>query len=328
MIAVREGLEKTTFANQLTSIHTAARYGVTADPAAMAWLGSLADDVYAKIAATGIVAPRKTITAHAFFQRFDNVAENVHTRRNDQQALRAALRFIPEGKLLSDLSREDAENLRTNLVASCGRATWARHLKRIRCWLHIAVKEKLIDENPMVGIKCPVSDNPERKRFIDRETFERVLAVTVNPYWRLILALSRYGGLRIPSEALNLRWSDIDWKAQTIRIVAHKTRERRIPLFRELRPFLEAMPRGGSDHVIDRCRGAATNWRAQIIPLVAKAGIELWPKLFHNLRASRETELCEQFSVNVACEWIGNSAGVALTHYLTVRPDDFAKAVA
>lgn len=34
----------------------------------------------------------------------------------------------------------------------------------------------------------------------------------------MILALSRYGGLRTPSETLSLRWEDIDWEMNRMSI--------------------------------------------------------------------------------------------------------------
>src|SRR5262249_37413968 len=41
-----------------------------------------------------------------------------------------------------------------------------------------------------------------------------------------------------------------------------------------------------------------------------------------------ETELAAEWPLHVAAEWIGNSALVAVKHYLTVRDEDFARAAA
>src|SRR5262249_37837408 len=54
--------------------------------------------------------------------------------------------------------------------------------------------------------------------------------------------------------------------------------------------------------------------------------VESWPKLFQNLRASRETELAAAFPLHVVCRWIGNSALVAQKHYLQVTEADFERA--
>ena len=52
-----------------------------------------------------------------------------------------------------------------------------------------------------------------------------------------------------------------------------------------------------------------------------------WPKLFQNLRSTRETELAEDFPMHVVCQWIGNSQPIAAKHYLQVTDDHFSKAV-
>ncbi|MBA4016488.1 MAG: hypothetical protein C0483_04815 [Pirellula sp.] len=60
---------------------------------------------------------------------------------------------------------------------------------------------------------------------------------------------------------------------------------------------------------------------------MCRAGIEPWPKLFQNLRSTRETELMETYPAHVVCAWIGNSESVAQKHYLQITDEHFAKAV-
>ena len=60
--------------------------------------------------------------------------------------------------------------------------------------------------------------------------------------------------------------------------------------------------------------------------IIRKAGIEPWPKLFQNLRSTRETELAEQYPLHVVCAWIGNSQPVAAKHYLQVTEGHFRQA--
>jgi len=64
-----------------------------------------------------------------------------------------------------------------------------------------------------------------------------------------------------------------------------------------------------------------------MLRIIKRAGLESCPKLFHNLRGSRETELTAQFPRHVACQWIGNSQVIAATHYLQVTDNHFAEAV-
>jgi hypothetical protein len=61
----------------------------------------------------------------------------------------------------------------------------------------------------------------------------------------MLVALARFGGLRIPSEAFSLTWGDVDWERNRLTIPSPKTRShgkphRVIPLFPLLRPHLEA----------------------------------------------------------------------------------------
>jgi integrase len=66
-----------------------------------------------------------------------------------------------------------------------------------------------------------------------------------NPVWQVILGLSRYGGLRTPSETLSLRWDDIDWELNRMSIPEPKVEHhegrgiRSCPIFPELRPILD-----------------------------------------------------------------------------------------
>lgn len=57
-----------------------------------------------------------------------------------------------------------------------------------------------------------------------------------------------------------------------------------------------------------------------------RAGLSAWPRLFHNLRSSRQTELSESFPAHVVCAWLGNSEVIARDHYLQVTEEHFAKA--
>lgn len=57
-----------------------------------------------------------------------------------------------------------------------------------------------------------------------------------------------------------------------------------------------------------------------------KAQLKPWPKLFQNLRSSRETELTQKFPLHVVCAWMGNSQAVAAKHYLQVTDDHFKAA--
>src|SRR5262249_27074771 len=153
--------------------------------------------------------------------------------------------------------------------------------------------------------------------------------------WRLLLALARYGGLRTPSEPLALEWTDVNWERGRFRVVAPKTKhedggERWVPLFPELRPFFEeAFERAapGAVHVVSRWRDTQKNLRTGLLRILRRAGVKPWPRLYQNMRASRETELAEWFPISVVAEWLGNSPKTALAHYTQVTEEHFQKAL-
>lgn len=174
-----------------------------------------------------------------------------------------------------------------------------------------------------------------REFFISQSLAEEVLSAYPDDEWRLIFALARYGGLRCPSEQATITWSDIDWERGRI-VVRETKRNRHIearenPLFPELRPFLEICFRAEDRDpikVIGRVRCTKTNLRTQMGRILERASIKQWPKLFLNLRATRETELVRQgHPVHVVCSWLGNTPKVASKHYLQVTDADFQRAL-
>lgn len=107
---------------------------------------------------------------------------------------------------------------------------------------------------------------------------------------------------------------------------------REIPLYDELvTPLLDAlesMP-PGAEYVVWRYRDNATNLRTQLERIIDKAGLKRWPKLYQNMRSSRQTELLEAgHPLQSVCAWLGNSQQVALAHYAQVRDEHFEAAAA
>jgi hypothetical protein len=104
---------------------------------------------------------------------------------------------------------------------------------------------------------------------------------------------------------------------------------RMTPIFPELRPHLiEAWERAatGSVYVLPAIRSSGKNLRTGLLRILEKAGIKPWPKLFQNLRASRETELMRHHPAHLVHAWLGNSREVAEDHYLMATDEDFDRA--
>lgn len=69
-----------------------------------------------------------------------------------------------------------------------------------------------------------------------------------------------------------------------------------------------------------------TNIRTTFEKIVRRAGLKKWPRLFHNMRASCETDLAADHPFHAVCSWLGNTPAVAVRHYLQVLDRDFDKA--
>jgi integrase len=127
----------------------------------------------------------------------------------------------------------------------------------------------------------------------------------------------------------------VDWARDRFCVHAPKTEhhkdggERWVPIFPELRPHLEEayhLARDGALYVVNRYRDTNQNLRTQLARIIRRAGRTPWPKLFHNLRASRQTELVERYPIHVVCAWLGNTAAVAAEHYLQVTEAHYEQA--
>lgn len=189
--------------------------------------------------------------------------------------------------------------------------------------------------NPFEDLKAGPQTNVARQVFIDRATIAKVLEAAPDAEWRLLISLSRFGGLRVPSEALALTWQDVDWEHGRLTIRSRKTEHhegggvRVVPLFPEIRPCLQAVfdaASEGSTFVVTRYRDGA-NLNPHFRRIITRAGLRPWPRTWHNLRASRQTELASSYPLHTVCAWIGNTKAIAAGHYLQVTDADWTRAV-
>jgi len=277
------------------------------------------------------------------------------------QAVRNLKSFFGEGRTLESLTPGDAEDFRRWLATdarseSHGRrrtnsaglspATVGRRLKYARNLIGDAVKRRLIAANPFADLKTPASTNPDRLAYVPVADVERLIEATPDREWKLLLAMSRHLGVRVPSEPFSLTWNDIDWERGRIRLPSPKTAVhgktvRVVPILPEIRPHLEAVWEAaaeGATYVFAKLRErdstkaaeqgywANVNLRQHLIRLIARAGLKAWPRLWHNLRSSAQTDLANRFPAHVVCDWLGNTAIVAVNHYLQVTDAHFEAA--
>lgn len=322
---------------------------VTAD-----WLAGLDADFRNKLAQCGLcesVAKRvsRDLTLAAWIDEY--VAERSDVKANTLKTYhrgRAKLvDYFGARKRLRDVSVADARKWRISIKTrgnkrdknepGLSEETTRKMTSLAKQFFAEAMVRGLIESNPFDGLASTSQGNVKNQHFVASKTIEHLMEFCPCDDWRLILALTRYGGLRCPSELIPLRWSDVDLEAGQMTITASKTAHhstggiRVCPLFPELRRHLQrawdAMPDGPtSPFVINRYRSPEQNLGTTFAKILARGGVEPWPRLFQNLRASRETELMARYPAKDVASWLGNSVPTAMKHYAMVTDEAFRAA--
>ncbi len=318
------------------------------------WVADIGDDLVAKLSSVGLLPERLSARLGAFLEEYvarrradskGGTVTNLHTVRND------VVNFFGADTDLRNITERRADEFRTHYLTrepKLADATIARRLKTVRLFFKHALRMKLITVNPFADVTAPGGQPAERQYYISSESTAKLLA-TANPVWRIVIALSRFAGLRNPSEVLSLKWEHVNFETNRMTVPSPKTEHhagkayRTVPLFPELRPILDEafeLTDEGAVYVVggptgDGFRAAANrpggwmnaNMRTTFLKIVRRAGLQPWPRLFHNLRASCETDLMKNHPIHCVCAWLGNTPAVALRHYLQVVESDFERAV-
>jgi len=331
-------------ADKIEQIVNCKKYGINPPPELIDWLNKVDVEFYERLAGFGIVEGKRKLTVGEFVDRLLEKKRNEIGRSNffNWKKVCELLKQKHANLPLSEFTIQHAQQIYEALKQQNLRTTSiAKKISICRSIFREAIHQKLITENPFQLIKVKAILSDERKKYVSIEDIEHVIDVVPNAYWKLLIALARFAGLRTPSESLMLKWSDIDWEGKKIRITSPKTAhqnrtQRMIPLFPSLVPYLEMVKQvnGHSefvfpDHWVKKkdSPGFKSNLRLRFTRYVKKAGLTPWPKIWHNLRASFESDLVKHFPLATVTKWLGNSIQIAMKHYVDVTETDYEKAL-
>jgi integrase len=284
--------------------------------------------MHEKLVKAGLTGPRaQATTLTAFIDQFLAAALNLkpRTQLNIRGTKNRMVAFFGDVSM-KEVRPADAEawlaQMRRDGYAD---ATIHRDLKRARQLFKRAVKHGVASSNPFDGIKGPKDTNNARKQYVPRATVAKCIDVAPDYEWRLMIGLSRYAGLRVPSELLVLQWTDWDMERSLLRVDSSKTGLRIVPIEPQLRVLLAdafdaAEP--GSVYIIAKHRGE--NLRTEMMRIVKRAGLEPWERIFHNLRASCEEDWAKIAPMPDVCRWIGHDMRTAQRHYLPGCDESYA----
>ncbi|MBA3483575.1 MAG: site-specific integrase, partial [Pirellulales bacterium] len=313
-----------------------------------AWLAEIGDGLRAKFAWHGLVSTKvdaKVLTLGELITAFKSrpgwQSNKPRTRDNKERAFAFALTHFGDDRPINAITAAAAGDFyawlrlpKASSGAGQGAATANLIASCVFTLFNFALDAELLARNPFKALpRAARKGNNANVGVADSLT---VIAAMQGSEEKLLFALARWGGLRTPSEPKGLRWCDVDRERERILIHSPKTerhegRETRwIPIFPELRPLIQARfddAEPGEDYVLPSMRFAITTAATRILrAALRRAGVEPWPRLWHSLRATRQSELTERFPAHVVAGWLGNSVAVANKHYLMTTDDHFAAA--
>lgn len=372
---VRLGKVKDTFAaevkGKVESLLDCKVTGQSPDKNLIGWLQNAVPWILEKLTAVDLIeiedAPpkpsEKDITLDAFLDQFldrNRPGKKPATLIVWGQVFNMLREYMPKGILLRDVTvghaKAFAQKLKDRKVKTAdgkirklAPSTIAKRVGFATQFFQDALDWELIERNPFRKVKPKASTRTNNVE-VPIETVQHILK-HCDTTWSVIVALSRFGGLRCPSETLSLTWGHIDWENSRMNVPEPKVEHhegrgiRAVPLFPDLRKYLEAafedahignVPPPRESFVVDKpaYRAAAmreggwanANLRTQFLKILERAGVTPWARLFHSMRASRQTELERLFPRHVVCAWLGNSEDVAKRNYLLVTESDFSTA--
>lgn len=286
------------------------------------------------------------VTLASLLDRFDaTVAVKPSTHYKYRQVADSLRAFLGADTPLASITPAHADNWRKSIAEpkadpdnkdepakTPARATVAKRVVIAKGVFRKAVRWGYIAFSPFADLRAGSQSNPVRAYYVTLESIRSILAACPDDQWRAIVALSRFAGLRCPSEIVALRWGDVNWERGRLMVRSPKTADheghavRVVPIAPELRPILQdlfdAAPEG-AEAIVPRLRDPSMNLRTQFERIIAKAGVKPWPRLFHNMRASCAADWVERFPAHVVAGWLGHSPMIAAQHYLQTRDAHF-----
>jgi integrase len=166
------------------------------------------------------------------------------------------------GKLrLSQITADRIEDFKEERLASgVGPATVNRDLVPLRKMLRNAQKRRFIARSPFVDVESLEEKSIRRRPHIATYSEEERILAVADPHIRVLAVLILETGLRSNREALVLKWDDIDFESDTIRVLESKTAAgiRNVP-------------------ISGRCKAELLSWRNRVGPVFS-------PYVFPNTR--------------------------------------------
>lgn len=208
-------------------------------------------EVELKIEKKELDPPVETINLKEFIQEYiayrkkTNIASN--TLALDTYSFNSFLKWTSKTRL-TDITRKDIDEYQAELGARLKPKSVANYVNCLQTALKKAIDWNYLKENPVKGVlNFKKTKNPPR--FLKQEEITRLLNAAQHNgtrYMSPLIATAVFAGLR-KSELINLEWTDVDFKNETITIrnkedAQLKDKEfRAVPLNKKLKEILSPL---------------------------------------------------------------------------------------
>jgi integrase len=331
--------QATTIDMRLHELQNSARLGLKPDRTVADWLSCCSAEFVDRLDRIGLLRtwdrPTACPTVSQWIDRY--LSDRTDFSRWTLKGWKTARLYIEAdygNRALDKLTIADAKQFtRTLLSHGLASSTASKIVQRFKQLLTHAVDSGRIATNPFESVTIAARPNKSRQHYVPIDVAEKVLDAMPCTQMRLVFALARWSGLRVPHEPLALTWQDVDWAQNRLRISSKtKTGERTIPIVpivRRLLDELDQVTAPGATHILTRARASAgTHWRNGLLAAIRAANVQPWEKLWINLRASCRTDMQAFFPDHVCNAWLGHSSRVAAQHYLMITSDHWQQATA
>jgi len=300
------------------------------------WVAGLDDVLHARLARTGLIAPRESSQFGAWLDKYLAGRQDLkpESRRKLGQTIAKLKDFFPPDTPLRKITPDQAADWRQWLVnQGLSEASVKTHSGNVKTIFTEAERRRLVPESPFKYLKSgPTASRNDR--YITPEETAVILEACPTSELRLLFGLARLAGLRTPSETHTLTWGDVDWERARLNVRCVKTEhhggheQREVPITPRLMQLLqdrfdEVEP--GQEHLVKRMVGG--HLRKTFKAIIQRAGVKPWRGLWQTLRASCEKEWAMTFPQYAVSKWIGHSITISGKHYANAVPDElFEKA--
>lgn len=257
------------------------------------------------------------VTVEAYSRKYleyikGSVPENTFVNR--QTAVNAIAKHLG-GFEVSKLNAVLIQRFCTDIVQKDGAkaSTVNQYCSVLRLILDMAVQERVVNSNPMQGVKRLKVDET-RKRILTNEEIKRILDESVLPMGRerMAILIGMFTGLRL-MDVMALKWSNIDFQNATLTTIAQKTgRVVALPLSSYLVGELKKYKESAGDakehlfydgEVNHKIAGECSNHFIRVFKKMGLSGVS-----FHLLRHTNATLITEVVQdVSVASKMLGHT---------------------